>query len=79
MLKGKSQEELETLTQREEMALAIGKELAAFLLEEHVARDSAVRPAEASTTCCPRCGQTGSTGGAEGRSIARATADDPCR
>ena len=59
MFEGKSPEEMETLTQREEMALAISRELAAFLLEEHVARDSAVRPAGASTTCCPRCGQPG--------------------
>jgi hypothetical protein len=41
------------------MAVLIGKELAAFLLEENVARDSAVEPAEASTTCCPKCGQPG--------------------
>jgi hypothetical protein len=59
MFAGKSQEELATLTQRENMAVLIGKELAAFLLEEHVASDSAARPAEASTTCCPKCGQAG--------------------
>jgi len=59
MFGGKSEEQMETLTQREDVALAIGKELAAFLLEEHVARDSAVRPAEASRACCPRCGQPG--------------------
>jgi hypothetical protein len=69
MFEGKSQEELETLTQREEMALAIGKELAAFLLEEHVARDSAVRPAEASTTCCPRCGQPGAPAVQKGKAL----------
>mgnify|MGYP001581547685 CR=1 FL=1 len=59
MYEGKSQEELVTLTQREDMAVLIGKELAAFLLEEHVALDSAAKPAEASTTCCPKCGQAG--------------------
>lgn len=59
MFEGKSQEELVTLTQREDMAVAIGRELAAFLLEEHVAADSAAQPAEASTTCCPKCGQPG--------------------
>lgn len=59
MFEGKSQEELVTLTQRENMAVLIGRELAAFLLEEHVARDSAAQPAEASTTCCPKCGQAG--------------------
>jgi hypothetical protein len=59
MFEGKSQEELVTLTQRETMAMAIAKELAAFLLEEHVALDPAAQPAEASTTCCPKCGQAG--------------------
>jgi hypothetical protein len=41
------------------MAVSIAKELAAFLLEEHVALDLAAEPAEASTTCCPKCGQPG--------------------
>ena len=41
MFEGKSQEELVTLTERENMAVLIAKELAAFLLEEHVARDPA--------------------------------------
>ena len=59
MFEGKSQEELATLTQREDMAVLIGRELAAFLLEEHVAMDSAAQPAEASATCCPKCGQAG--------------------
>ena len=59
MFEGKSQEELVTLTQREDMAVLIGKELAAFLLEENVAKDAAAQPAEASTTCCPKCGQAG--------------------
>ncbi len=59
MFEGKSQEELVTLTQRENMAMLIAKELAAFVLEEHVAMDSAAQPAEASTTCCPKCGQPG--------------------
>jgi hypothetical protein len=59
MFGGKSQEELVTLTQREDMAVLIAKELAAFLLEEHVALDPAAQPAEASSTCCPKCGQAG--------------------
>ena len=59
MFEGKSQEELVTLTQREDMAVLIGRELAAFVLEEHVAMDSAAEPGEASTTCCPKCGQPG--------------------
>jgi hypothetical protein len=59
MFEGKSQEELVTLTQRESMAVLIARELAAFLLEEHVATDSAAQPVEASVTCCPKCGQPG--------------------
>ncbi len=59
MFEGKGQEELATLTQREDMAVSIGRELAAFLLEEHVAVDPAAQPSEASTTCCPKCGQPG--------------------
>ena len=59
MFEGKSQEELATLTQRENMAVLIGRELSAFLLEEQIALDPAVQPAEASSTCCPKCGQAG--------------------
>ena len=59
MFCGKSQEGLVTFTEREDMAVSLGKELAAFLLEEHVAADPAKSPAEASTTCCPKCGQPG--------------------
>jgi hypothetical protein len=59
MFEGKSREELVTLTQRESMAMLIAKELAAFLLEEHVALDTAAKPAEASSACCPKCGQAG--------------------
>lgn len=59
MFSGKSQEELVTLTEREDMAIALSKELAAFLLEEHVAADPVKAPAEACATCCPKCGQPG--------------------
>lgn len=59
MFDDKRQAELVTLTEREDMAVALGKELAAFLLEEHVAADPAKSPAEASTACCPKCGQPG--------------------
>ncbi len=69
MFEGKSQEELVTLTQREDLAVSIGKELAAFLLEEHVALDPAVQPAEASTTCCPKCGQPGTRAVKEGEEL----------
>lgn len=56
MFGGKSEAELVTLAQREDLAVAIGHEMAAFLLEEQVAGDSATRPA---TACCPKCGREG--------------------
>jgi hypothetical protein len=59
MFCGKSEEELVTLTEREDMAVAIGRELAAFLLEEHVALDEAAQPAEPARACCPKCGRAG--------------------
>jgi len=73
MFEGKSQEELVTLTQRENMAVAIGKELAAFLLEEQVARDPAAAPSEASSTCCPKCGQPGTLAAEEGQELLERT------
>ena len=73
MFDGKSQEELVTLTQRETMAIAIAKELAAFLLEEHVALDSAARPTEASSACCPKCGQPGERAAEEGEELMERT------
>ncbi len=59
MFGGKSEEELITLTEREDVAVAIGRELAAFLLEEHVAQDAEARPTKPATACCPKCGQPG--------------------
>ena len=69
MFEGKSQGELVTFTQREDMAVLIGKELAVFLLEEHLARDSAAQPAEAATTCCPKCGQPGKPAARKGEKL----------
>jgi hypothetical protein len=59
MFAGKSDEELRTLAQRETVAELIGRELSAFLLEEHVATDAACRPQEGLVACCPKCGQAG--------------------
>jgi hypothetical protein len=69
MFAGKSREELVTLTQREDMAMSIAKDLAAFLLEEHVAMDSAAKPAEVSTACCPKCGQAGTPADRKGEEL----------
>jgi hypothetical protein len=73
MLTGKSGEELVTFTEREDMAVLIGKELAAFLLEENVAQDAAAEPAEASTTCCPKCGQPGEPAVCKGEKLVERT------
>ena len=73
MFEGKSQEELATLTQREDMAVLIGKELAAFLLEEHVALNPAVQPAEDLSTCCPKCGESGRRAADDGKELLERT------
>lgn len=62
-----------TFTEREDMAILIGRELAAFLLEEHVAQDAAAQPAEASTTCCPKCGQPGESAVRKGEKSVKRT------
>ena len=53
------QDQLVTFTEREDVACALGKELAAFLLEEHTAADGQVRPLEKRPPCCPKCHQPG--------------------
>lgn len=52
-----NQEQLVTFTEREDLACLLGKELAAFLLEEHAAADRQVRPAENQAPGCPKCRQ----------------------
>lgn len=69
MFAGKNTAELETLTQREDEAVLIARELAAFLLEEHVALDSAVQPTEPSAACCPKCGRQGKPAVREGEKL----------
>lgn len=59
MFRPEDQDQLVTFTQREDLACALAKELAAFLLEEHVAVDPQVRPAEQQPPACPRCRQPG--------------------
>lgn len=73
MISGKSVAELETMTQREDMAVLIARELAAFLLEEQVALDPAVQPAEPSAACCPKCGQAGQPAVREGEKLPERT------
>jgi hypothetical protein len=52
-----NQDQLVTFTEREDMACLLGKELAAFLLEEHVATEGAVRAPEKRPPGCPQCQQ----------------------
>jgi len=54
-----NQDHLVTFTQREDLACLLGKELAAFLLEEHAAADNQVQPSEKGPPCCPKCKQPG--------------------
>jgi hypothetical protein len=54
-----NQSQLVTFTQREAMACALAKELAAFLVEEHLAADSQVRPLVKQPPSCPKCQQPG--------------------
>jgi hypothetical protein len=50
-----NQDRLVTLTQREDMACALGEELRVFLLKEHIAADPQTRPSEKRAPCCPKC------------------------
>ena len=51
------QDRLVTFDQREERAIDLGQDLAAWLLERHTAADPDVRPAQ--TPACPHCGRPG--------------------
>lgn len=54
-----NQDQLVTFTEREDMACLLGKELAGFLLEEHAAADSQVRPSPNQPPACPKCQKPG--------------------
>lgn len=54
-----NQDQLVTFTQREDVACLLGKELAAFLLEEHAGADGQVRPLDQRPPCCPKCQKAG--------------------
>ena len=54
-----NQDQLVTFIQREGLACALGKELAAFFLEQHVAADREARPSEKQPPCCPKCQKPG--------------------
>jgi uncharacterized protein with PIN domain len=53
-----NQEQLVTLTQREQRACAMGKDLARSLLERHICRGASAEP-KPDRVCCPKCGGDG--------------------
>ena len=53
------QEQLVTLTQREDRVLEKGAELQRWLLARHLALDPAAGPATGEVPACPRCGHAG--------------------
>jgi hypothetical protein len=54
-----NQDQLVTMTQREDRACLLGKELAAFLWEEHTAADHQARPSDKQPAHCPKGHQPG--------------------
>lgn len=60
-----------TFTQREQRACTLTRELAAFLLEEDLAQDPAVRPSAAQAAACPKCGQPAQRRTAPGEPLPR--------
>jgi hypothetical protein len=53
------QADLVTFEQRELRALDLGRDLTAWLLQQHANTDSQVRPEESSPPLCPKCGRAG--------------------
>lgn len=53
------QEQLITLTQREDRVLEKGAELQAWLLSRHLSKDPLARPARSQGVKCPKCGRAG--------------------
>ena len=49
------QDLLVTLDQRETLSVSLGRELANWLLEQHLADDPAARPGDDASVACPKC------------------------
>ena len=58
MFDSANQDQLITFSQREARACSLGKELSAWLLEQHLSDDPAVRIADGEGVPCPKCGRT---------------------
>jgi hypothetical protein len=72
------QEQLITLTQREDGVLEQGSALQAWLLEEHLRADAVAGPAAAEGIRCPKCRRLGVRDSGEKEPVPP-VADDACR
>ena len=59
MFDPRSQEQLVTFDQREQRACELGRDLTAWLLQQHANADDQARPAESRPPACPKCGRPG--------------------
>jgi hypothetical protein len=59
MFDPQSRDQLVTFDQREERACELGRDLTAWLLQQHVNADALARPAEHQPPACPKCGRPG--------------------
>lgn len=60
MFDPKKQDQLVTLSQREQQAVLLGKLLSAHALKQHVAADASGAPSKSgAAACCPKCKQPG--------------------
>lgn len=55
MFDADQQDRLVTFDQREQRACSLTRELAAWLIEQHIAEDPAVRHTDVAAPACPRC------------------------
>jgi hypothetical protein len=65
------QEQLITMTQREDRVLQKGGELQSWLLEQHLQTDPLANPAEADALRCPKCRRLGVRDSAEQEAVPR--------
>jgi hypothetical protein len=71
MFEDDQQEQLITMTQREDRVLQKGAELQAWLLEQHLTIDPLANPAEAEALRCPKCRSLGVRDGDELEAVPR--------
>jgi hypothetical protein len=59
MFDPRCQDQLVTFDQREQRAVELSRDLTAWLLQQHLDTDTAIRPEGASPILCPKCGRPG--------------------